>query len=175
MPSQRTWPQRSLCAPLSIRLGNARERTEVMLVHVPWIRSHAGIQLMRVIPHQNSPLFVLDAPQNNLGCLICAGWRLVAKLQALLMNHFAQLVITQVHEVSRVVPLLMHQPFPKVFYFLLGHIEGIGMTQHLSGINRYRRADMAGHDDRYIDMGALIRRSVMSASLKPFTANFAAA
>ena len=110
---------------------------------------------MRVISHQNSPLFVFDALQNDLGGLICAGWRLVAKLQALLVNHFAQLIIAQVHEVGRVVSLLMHQPFPKVFYFLLGHIEGIGMTQHLSGINRYRRADMARHDDRYIDMGGI--------------------
>ena len=29
------------------------------------------------------------------------------------------------------------------------------MTQHLSGINRYRRADMTRHDDRDIDMGGI--------------------
>ena len=73
-------------------------------------------------------IFVFNALQNDLGGLICAGWRLVAKLQALLVNHFAQLIIAQIHEVGRVISLLMHQPFPKVFYFLLSHIEGIGMT-----------------------------------------------
>ena len=49
--------------------------------------------VMRVISHQNSPLFVFDALQNDLGGLIRAGWRLVAKLQTLLVNHFAQLII----------------------------------------------------------------------------------
>ena len=49
------------------------------------------------------------------------------------------------------------------------------MTQHLSGINRYRRADMARHDYRYIDMGCIDSEIGNERLTKPFTANFAAA
>jgi Oxidoreductase molybdopterin binding domain len=128
------------------------------------------VEPLGVGSYEDAPPVGLDPVEDDSRRLCRGRWSVLAKAAFALGDHLPNVFVGQIRNVSS------HRGEAGAGLRDLRRLHRVRLITalDLARICRDRRSDVAGHDDRALDGGALIRRSVISASVKPFSANFAA-